>query len=266
MNGCVPEVDFYRDGWCRFGFDSALAEWVEHALPVARATVVDPANGQWLRYGGTWFAGVNVLLNGADGAVPGGPVLSGVAVDFIGTELGLTGFSWDKAQVSVCFPGYPQPMAGESEAVFNYRLKRDAAHVDGLRRDENRRRFVAENHGFILGIPLVAAGAAASPVVVWRGSHEKVRTAMREALQGVALEDWSTVDVTEAYHAVRRDIFETCERVRVTARPGEAYLIHRLALHGVAPWAEGAEAGRDGRMIAYFRPAAGTGEDWLNRP
>jgi hypothetical protein len=41
-------------------------------------------------------------------------------------------------------------------------------------------------------------------------------------------------------------------------------LIHRLALHGVAPWAEGAEAGPEGRMIAYFRPEfEGLGDDWL---
>jgi len=38
------------------------------------------------------------------------------------------------------------------------------------------------------------------------------------------------------------------------AAPGQAYLLHRLALHGVAPWADGAEASADGRMVAYFRP------------
>lgn len=257
---------FFTDGWCRFGFDPELAKWVKHVLPVARAAVVDPANSEWLRYGGTWFAGVNVLPNGVDGSVSGGPALSGLAVEFIDDVLGLNDFAWDRAQVSVCYPGYPQPMAGETQAVFNYRIKRDAAHVDGLRRNENRRRFVAEHHGFILGILLVEADAAASPVVVWRGSHEKVRTAMREALQGVAPEDWSTVDVTETYHAVRREVFETCERVTVSARPGEAYLVHRLALHGVAPWSDDARGGPDGRMVAYFRPVTGPAADWLERP
>jgi hypothetical protein len=254
---------FFTDGWCRFEFDPVLADWVAHALPAARAAVADPANAEWLRYGGTWFAGVNVLPNDATGALAGGPALSGKAVSFIHDALGLYGFQWDKAQVSVCYPGYPQPMAGENEALFNYRVKRDAAHVDGLMRDENRRRFVAEHHGFVLGIPLVEADEGASPVVVWRGSHEKVRAALRSALDGTAPAGWSGIDVTEAYHAVRREIFETCERVPVSARPGEAYLIHRLALHGVAPWGDDAQAGPDGRMIAYFRPLLSDPAEWL---
>ncbi len=103
-------------------------------------------------------------------------------------------------------------------------------------------------------------------MVVWRGSHEKVRAAMQSVLAGVPPGDWSTVDVTDAYHAVRRDIFEACERVPVTAQPGEAYLIHRLALHGVAPWGKGAGAGPDGRMIAYFRPLLCDPAEWLVAP
>ena len=58
-----------------------------------------------------------------------------------------------------------------------------------------------------------------------------------------------------ATSSLRRRIFAECPRVAVIARPGEAYAIHRLALHGVAPWQEEAPAGPDGRMIAYFRPA-----------
>ena len=57
-------------------------------------------------------------------------------------------------------------------------------------------------------------------------------------------EQWGEVDATEVYQATRRTIFETCERVTVTAKPGEAYLIHRLALHGVAPWQPGPRPGR----------------------
>ena len=70
--------------------------------------------------------------------------------------------------------------------------------------------------------------------------------------------------MTEIYQATRREIFETCERVEVHCRPGQAYVVHRLALHGVAPWADGAEAGPDGRMIVYFRPEIGGPQDWLN--
>jgi len=48
--------------------------------------------------------------------------------------------------------------------------------------------------------------------------------------------------------------------------PGEAYLVHRFALHGVAPWDEDAKAGPDGRMIAYFRPELPDRGLWLNAP
>jgi hypothetical protein len=229
--------------------------------------VSDPAHAQWLRYGGIWFAGVNALPNDAAGRLSGGPVLAGAAIDFIHRELAGTDFNWDRAQVSVCYPGYPQRMHDETEAVFNYRVKRDAAHVDGFRRHgEDRRRFLNEHHGFILGIPLAESSPGASPFVVWRGSHEMVRTAMRDAFAGIDPADWHDVDITEAYHAVRREVFETCERVELTARPGEAYLVHRLALHGIAPWREGASAGPDGRMIAYFRPEIASRHDWLNAP
>jgi hypothetical protein len=53
----------------------------------------------------------------------------------------------------------------------------------------------------------------------------------------------------------------------VPAQPGEAVLVHRLALHGVAPWQKGATAPPEGRMIAYFRPEfQGLGDDWLSAP
>ena len=46
-----------------------MLDWVEFALPAARATLDDPAQKQWTRYQGTWFAGVNALENDAQGAV-----------------------------------------------------------------------------------------------------------------------------------------------------------------------------------------------------
>ena len=76
-------------------------------------------------------------------------------------------------------------------------------------------------------------------------------------------EEWNRVDVTDIYQAARREVFETCERVTVHAQPGEAYLVHRLSLHGVAPWA-GPEVGD--RRIAYFRPAVETVQAWLELP
>ena len=76
-------------------------------------------------------------------------------------------------------------------------------------------------------------------------------------------QEWGEVDVTEAYHAARRRIFAECPRVEIAAKPGEAYLVHRLALHGMARWGEGATAGADGRMIVYFRPILFGPRGWL---
>ncbi len=258
---------YLEDGWCRFEHDHVLADWVAQTLPAARETLSDPEQAQWLRCGGTWFAGVNALPNGSTGAVPGGPDLGGVAVDFVRNELGLPEFAWERAQVSVCYPGYPQPMAGESDAAYRFRRDRDAAHVDGLIPERpHRRRYLREYHGFLLGIPMTETGRDASPFVVWPGSHHMMRDALEQLFAGVEPDGWSEVDVTDVYQAARRNIFETCVRVEVAAKPGEAYLVHRLALHGVAPWGEQAQSGPDGRMIVYFRPEIGGPEDWLRRP
>lgn len=263
----TPARAFSQRGWCRFPHDPILADWVDHSLRASRRAVAAPANSRWLRDQGTWFAGVNVLENDETGCVDGGPVLSGRAVDFIAAELGLTGFAWDRAQVSVCYPGYPRPMKGESEARFRYRLDRDAAHVDGLRaQGPDRRRYISEHHAFILGIPMVEASPDASPLVVWEGSHQRVRAALSSCLAERSPAACSGIDVTEAYQQVRREIFTSCRRVPVSARPGEAYLVHRLALHGVAPWAPSATAGADGRMVVYFRPPIGDPRRWLMDP
>ena len=258
---------FLERGWCRFPYDPVLAGWADNALPAAREAVRAPENARWLRCGGTWFAGVNVLENDGRGAVRGGMPLGGQAVDFIHDALGIAGFSWDRGQVSVCYPGYPKPMPSEPETAYRYRLRRDAAHVDGLVPEgPDRRRHLREHHGFILGIPMAEADDCAAPFTVWEGSHLIIREAFREFFDGTAPEDWGELDVTEAYHDVRRSVFERCKRVEIAARPGEAYLTHRLALHGVALWSEGAGAGPDGRMIVYFRPEWGGPQDWLNAP
>jgi hypothetical protein len=258
---------FFDRGWCRFAPDPLLGDWVAAALPAARASVTNPQHAKWLRYQGTWFAGVNALPNDAHGAVAGSGPLGGAVVDFIAAELGLEGFAWDQAQVSVCYPGYPQAMAGESDALLRYRRERDAAHVDGLLREgAKRRRFLREFHGFILGIPMVEFDADASPFVIWEGSQEIVRSAFLRRFEGLPPERWSDEDVTEAYQAARQQVFETCPRVEIQARPGEAFLAHRLAVHGMAPWREGAAAGADGRMIVYFRPDTFGPEEWLNNP
>jgi hypothetical protein len=124
---------------------------------------------------------------------------------------------------------------------------------------------MGETHLFILGLPLTPAAEGASPMVVWEGSHEVMRAALAGALAGVAPQDRATADVTDAYGAARRRCFETLRRVEIPAQPGEAYLVHRLALHGVAPWR--APAGAGPRSIAYFRPPPppALGPDWALR-
>ncbi|MEM9146470.1 MAG: hypothetical protein AAGC57_09745 [Pseudomonadota bacterium] len=240
-------------GWARFPADDETAAWVAAAAPLAAEIAADAeARAAWLRCGGTWFAGVNILPNGADGAVPGRvPPLAGRATRFVAEELGLRDVSWDRAQISVCYPGYPQPGEEESAAAFRFRRDRDAAHVDGLLRDDQRRRQLGERHAFVLGLPLSETPVDAAPLVVWDGSHELVRDAFFARLAGIPSERWGEEDVTDIYTETRRQIFETCPRVVVTARPGEAYIVHRLALHGVAPWQ--APPGPP-RVIAYFRP------------
>jgi len=257
----------FEKGWCRFPFDETLMQWITHALPCARETVAAEENAQWLRCGGTWFAGVNLLPNAVDGSVYGSDALRGKANDFIRQALGLDNFDWDRAQLSVCYPGYPQPMPAETEAAYAYRRDRDAAHVDGfLAEGPDRRRHLREYHGFILGIPMVEFNAGASPFVVWEGSHEVIRETFVERFRGEPAEQWGEIDITGVYHEVRRKIFGRCKRVEIHARPGEAYLVHRLALHGVAPWQGTASATPDGRMICYFRPEIGGPESWLLSP
>ena len=258
---------FFNRGWCLFESDSRLLDWVRGALAPARAAREDPAQANWLRYQGTWFAGVNALDNDVTAAVGASGALRGAAVDFIAAELGLDGFDWDRAQISICYPGYPQPMPGESPARMRYRRERDAAHVDGLLREgPAQRRHLREHHAFILGIPMVEFDAQASPFVLWEGSHEIMRKSFAERLAGIAAENWGDEDITDAYHAARERAFAECRRVEIHARPGEAFLAHRLSLHGMAPWAENAQAGPDGRMICYFRPPALGADEWLRSP
>lgn len=216
--------------------------------------MADPALAHLLQCEGTWFVGLDALNNDALGRINGQCPLSGPVVDFIRTQYGaLTPLH--PAQVSVVYPGYPRPRAGEGEGAFLYRQRRDAAHVDGiLRVGPARRRQVREPHAWILGLPLTSASPDAAPLVVWEGSHDIMRRALSATLADHHPKNWKNVDITESYQAARREVFETCPRVSICTQPGEAVLLHRLALHGIAPWGDGAQADEDGRMIAYFRP------------
>jgi len=257
----VVAGDLARLGWVRFPHDRAVARWAEAALGAARQVVADPAMAHWHQCEGTWFVGVDALPNRRDGSIAGVP-LSGPWEALTGPMPPL-----HPAQLSVIYPGYPRPRDGEGEAAFRYRARRDGAHLDGLLPEgAERRRHLREPHAWILGLPLTDTQPGAAPMVVWEGSHAILRDTFARAFDGHAPEDWGEIDVTDAYQAARRRIFETCRRVEIHAGPGEAYLVHRLALHGVAPWAEGLPANPDGRMIAYFRPLLPDPEPWLRAP
>ena len=112
--------------------------------------------------------GVDVLDSDDKGAVVNGPDLSGAAYGFACQQFGA--LPLHKGQVSVIYPDYPKARMGESDAALNYRIKRDAAHLDGLKLGDGKRRFMDEYHAYVLGISLT--GSAQSPLVVWEGSHE----------------------------------------------------------------------------------------------
>ncbi|MFX0547085.1 hypothetical protein ACEWPL_016225 [Roseovarius sp. S1116L3] len=256
-----------QKGWVRFAHDAGVARWAEAAKAAALERMADPAHrAEWLQCGGTWFVGVDTLPNDARGVVAGSGPLTGPGYDAARSLYGI--LPLHAGQVSVTWPGYPKPRKNEGEAAFRYRKRRDAAHVDGLLAiGADRARMLKERHAYILGLPLTAVGEGASPLTVWEGSHEVMRAAFAKALGGIAPEAWDEVDLTEIYKAARRDVFDRCVRAVLPVQPGEAVLVHRLALHGVAPWQEGAVAPPEGRMIAYFRPEfQRLGDDWLTAP
>ena len=221
-------------GWQRIGPHPAIAAWAAAAQAAALdhlATTAEP----W-RCDGTWFVGVDALP--------------------------LTPVPLHKAQLSVIRPGYPQPSPDETPAAFAFRRDRDAAHLDGLLAiGPDKRRMVREPHAWILGLPLNEA--AASPLTVWEGSHKLIRAALLKALAPHPPETWADIDLTDAYQEARREVFATCRRIELPARPGEATLLHRLMIHGVADWKAQDTAPPEGRMIAYLRPQLPTVEAWL---
>lgn len=256
--------DFLRDGYAIYEASDQISEWAAAALPLARVAVNDPQlRKDWLRCEGTWFVGVDALPTGPNGEVGQVP-LAGPVIDHLSAYLPYQS-PLHRAQLSIVFPGYPKPREGESEAAFRYRLNRDAAHVDGLHAvGDNRQRRVHEHHAFLLGLPLTDCSANASPLVVWKGSHIIIGQFLRDKLQGLAPERWHEVDLTDAYHAARRKCFELCERTELPVKPGQALVMHRHVLHGIAPWGDDARAPEDGRMIAYFRPeVSGDRAVWL---
>ena len=113
---------------------------------------------------------------------------------------------------------------------------------------------------------MIETSPDASPFVIWESSHEMVRQTLAACYESLPAARWGDVDVTDAYHRVRRRVFADCRRVEIWGKPGEAYLAHRLSVHGIAPWGKSASAPPDGRIICYFRPEIGGPLQWLTNP
>lgn len=242
-------------GWRRIGPHPAIRAWADAARTAALDTLATTTE-TW-RCGGTWFVGVDALPNAPDGAINGTP--------FPWDALPLARLSLHPAQLSVIRPGYPQPSAEETPAAFAFRRDRDAAHLDGLLPvGPEKRRMVKEPHAWILGLPLNET--TASPLTVWEGSHELLRAALLKTLDPHPPETWGDIDITETYQQARREVFASCRRIELSAQPGEATLLHRLTLHGVAAWKSQDHAPPEGRMIAYLRPQLPAVEAWLTLP
>jgi hypothetical protein len=259
-------VGWRARGWQVFEAEPAVAAWLECAGPEAiRASRDDGLRATWLRHGGTWFVGVDALPNGADGAVPGGPPLGGRA---LAEAEAVTGrLPLHRAQVSVTYPGYPARDPDESAAAHRFRRDRDAAHLDGLLPiGSGKRRFLKETHAWILGIAVSEASPDAAPLVVWEGSHRPIRAAFAEAFAGLPPENWADMDVTEIYQQRAPRGLRHLSARRASASPRTGVLVHRHAIHGVAPWGKGAKAAPGGRVIVYFRPETAAVEDWLTLP
>ena len=248
-----------RDGFTVLPSDPAVLDWAAAAHAQALNITADPAEqARWLRHGSTWFVGVDALPNAPDGSI-GGVALGGAWRDQVPCPV-----QWHNAQLSVIYPGYPGQDATDTDAAHRFRLTRDAAHLDGLLAEgPGKRRHLREPHSFVLGIGLNAVGPGASPLVVWEGSHHLIRAAFATAFAGVAPQDWGDVDVTDIYQTVRAQVFATCPRRIITPSLGQAVLVHRLAIHGVAAWEAGSNAPPEGRMIAYFRPILPDPANWL---
>lgn len=242
-------------GWKVLGPDLEILAWVVAALPLARE-VIASSKIAW-RSGGTWFVGLDALPNAETGEVAGTP--------FPWAALPLDPVPLHPAQLSTIRAGYPARERGESDAAFRFRRERDAAHLDGLLAvGPARRRMLREPHIWILGLPLTDCGAGASPLVVWDGSAPIIHRALTRAYAGHPPENWGDVDVTEAYQAARRQVFEHCRRIEVHVQPGEATLLHPMTIHGVAPWATASPVEvLDNRIIAYFRPFSASVADWM---
>ena len=244
----MDKAAFDTLGWAKLPYDPQLATWAGCTRTIAIEAASKRENrANWLRCQGTWFVGVDVLQ---DYTPLAGPVLKATVYAVGQDEVKL-----GPGQISTCYKGYPKQDVNETDGMFNYRRNRDFAHLDGLKAvGPNRARKMDEFHGFILGIPLNETPPNAAPFVIWEGSHLIFRDMLEKAYAGIPPDEWHKMDITEIYQETRTEIFKICKRVEIHAHPGEAYIAHRFALHGMAAWDEELNGPDEGRIVAYFRP------------
>ena len=94
----------YEDnGWIKFKYDAKLYDWLKTVSRDVFSEIQNHDNrNNWLRYQGTWFAGVNVLKNNIQGAVVGGLRLDTDSSRWALEKFNVKEIKWDKGQVSVC--------------------------------------------------------------------------------------------------------------------------------------------------------------------
>lgn len=254
--------EFERKGWIKFEFDQHLEHWAKTANSEINLKL---RNKEFLQNGltcqGTWFVGVEALENDPDGSLNGVP-LRGPFKSLMESYKTCT---LHLAQVSIIFQGYPKPRGQESQSSFNFRLKRDAAHVDGLIAETpGGPRRLKEPHAYVLGIPINQAPENASPMVVWEGSHHLMSSAFKRFFSNQNLSEWENLDIREIYFETRKEVFRKCKRIVLHANVGESYMIHRHCLHGISPWDPKTVSFSEGRKIVYFRPELEKLADWPN--
>ena len=266
-----------KNGWSFLNTDHIHYEWIAEAKEQLETKFHQKLyDYNDLRCGSTWFVGANFLDNSSNGNI-GTKSMSKFFFSNISKKFGPNIKYWDKAQVSICWPGYPKKDAKETKKSYDFRIKRFASHIDGvIPFGSKKRRFAKEFHAFILGFPLHNNCLDCAPLVLWEGSHKIFRKFFKEIYEGISSNKISNIDITEFYNECRKKVFKNCEVKKITPQFKQPYLLDRHVLHGIDEWREKKNVKcspknhrllnslSDGRIIVYFRPVFFNPHDWIN--
>ena len=266
-----------KNGWSFLNTDHIHYEWIAEAKEQLETKFHQKLyDYNDLRCGSTWFVGANFLDNSSNGNI-GTKSMSKIFFSNISKKFGPNIKYWDKAQVSICWPGYPKKDAKETKKSYDFRIKRFASHIDGIIPfGSKKRRFAKEFHAFILGFPLHNNCLDCAPLVLWEGSHKIFRNFFKEIYEGISFNKISNIDITELYNESRKKVFKNCEVKKITPQFKQPYLLDRHVLHGIDEWREKKNVKcspknhrllnslSDGRIIVYFRPVFFNPHDWIN--